>query len=773
MDKRILLLGSLGTTKHACLVRVARRAARQYVPDETMGGGKPLAKPYGPSLSFGDGPTTHTYFFHARTHTYLCSKALGTTSLPLTLLVFPLSHNHRQWRAAQAPSHSVGVRGGRPRRGASLHTRTTGASMDPTPRRRCLGAGGGLLLVLFLVLGVTLGVLVPARQRHHPKSPPPVQDDDAMTAAAGGVPAETGTDKAALPPFVEDVVNTVVNTNPAEVIIGGTTTVEDVLSNLQPPPAPPLGDPTAPALKPFQAYVARTSSLQGLKTCYPKDGTDVARMVMGADCTVIILTKSSRDRYDINQTLVVSSTKIIIGHPLDIPRLNTTNRIERLFDVTPTGYLDVRCVQLYRGFGRVFDEGTLRTIVGGTVRVQLGGVYRGTEVIYREQPQLLANIRADLRNPRNRRRTFGGTVLVLGGTYHCVGCQLMRWAPYGNVLPNVIQIGRDILVVAGVASNVGGYVTNALAFTSSINVGNNLCVLGGVAVWIGGGGNAAALMIGQYGAGQNLWVGGGVMIMVGYQDSSTFFAVSRAGFGQYTVGGGVFIMVAELENRAWGVGSVFNAGQAYACGGGIFKMIGGDGVNSQLSTIQAVAGASTFVGSGDMLLVGFPMARAAITQAQFGAGLIWFIGGGTGTYVYTPAISVAVVRVQAIRGIELFMGCTYECLLLTLLAYTFLSLPFPPPTHRRLCHGRAQHPLYLPSGQRLAGRQRVLHRGRRRCLCPRQERDSPFHQLPDRLGSVLRRGHRCVYQRLPREHLRGQIRRPALARPPQQDKNPS
>ena len=46
--------------------------------------------------------------------------------------------------------------------------------------------------------------------------------------------------------------------------------------------------------------------------------------------------------------------------------------------------------------------------------------------------------------------------------------------------------------------------------------------------------------------------------------------------GQYAVGAGVYIMVGELENRAWGVGSVFNAGQAYACGGGILQMHGGD-----------------------------------------------------------------------------------------------------------------------------------------------------------------------------------------------------
>ena len=53
---------------------------------------------------------------------------------------------------------------------------------------------------------------------------------------------------------------------------------------------------------------------------------------MGSSCTVIILTKGSQDRYDIRQTLVVNTTKIIIGNPIDLPVLNATNRIERLFD---------------------------------------------------------------------------------------------------------------------------------------------------------------------------------------------------------------------------------------------------------------------------------------------------------------------------------------------------------------------------------------------------------------------------------------------------------
>ena len=45
----------------------------------------------------------------------------------------------------------------------------------------------------------------------------------------------------------------------------------------------------------------------------------------------------------------------------------------------PGGYLDIRSVQLYKGVGRKLDDGSLTLIVGATIRVLPGGMYRGTE----------------------------------------------------------------------------------------------------------------------------------------------------------------------------------------------------------------------------------------------------------------------------------------------------------------------------------------------------------------------------------------------------------
>ena len=68
----------------------------------------------------------------------------------------------------------------------------------------------------------------------------------------------------------------------------------------------------------------------GAVTCYPSDGDAVVEAVTGADCTVIMLSRTYFDYYNINQTMVVSRRKVIIGNPLTMPALHP-QKIERLF----------------------------------------------------------------------------------------------------------------------------------------------------------------------------------------------------------------------------------------------------------------------------------------------------------------------------------------------------------------------------------------------------------------------------------------------------------
>jgi len=68
----------------------------------------------------------------------------------------------------------------------------------------------------------------------------------------------------------------------------------------------------------------------GANTCYPSDGDAVVEAVTGADCTVIMLTRTYFDFYNISQTMIVSRRKVIMGNPLTMPALHPV-KIERLF----------------------------------------------------------------------------------------------------------------------------------------------------------------------------------------------------------------------------------------------------------------------------------------------------------------------------------------------------------------------------------------------------------------------------------------------------------
>lgn len=217
-----------------------------------------------------------------------------------------------------------------------------------------------------------------------------------------------------------------------------------------------------------------------------------------SNCGVILLTKGSSVPYLTDKTMIVSSRNIILGHPIDLPQIKSGKGVERVFDVLAVGFLDIRFVSIFRGAGREVAP-DLRVIVGGIVLVRLGAYFRGTAIIFRDPDQTFTGIRNDLTFPLSRRRAFGGHVLVLGGSFFCYGCQVVRWYPYGLPVVNVAQVGRDFLVIGGVCVCVGVYHLFYAPYLSSINVGNAVAVLGGVIIRIGGGVEGAAALCGQFG----------------------------------------------------------------------------------------------------------------------------------------------------------------------------------------------------------------------------------------------------------------------------------
>lgn len=233
------------------------------------------------------------------------------------------------------------------------------------------------------------------------------------------------------------------------------------------------------------------------------------------------------------------------------------------------GRLDLRALQLIRGSPERYDEGTLRVFEGGVVRVLLGGDLSVSWCIFTPPEQQLENFLRDVTTPRLRVRTFGGFILVLAGTLRTVGCIMSTFVPYGNPTLNNLQIGRDVLVVAGHAVFAGWYTLLGNLMAASINVGTAAAVLGETMTWAGGAVVNGGVINAHWGAGQLGFVGGGTLVTVGVASVGAFAAIMRSGFGQWGVGAGALLHIGHLQPRAWGVAAVFNAGQTHACGAGL------------------------------------------------------------------------------------------------------------------------------------------------------------------------------------------------------------
>ena len=389
-------------------------------------------------------------------------------------------------------------------------TRSQQQLMQQHPRRRwALVAVVGAALVLIAV--VAAAVLAPrSKERRSP-------------AAAGGLPAAATT--TVLPTDLTTVANALLvanmeahdqvaaaalaNTTTSTVVTAPATSSKDgffstLVNDLN------NGGNTGNGLaggSSLGTYAWTALAGAAGSVCTPKNGAELVEFVTSTtSCTIILLRQSSQIPYNITKTMNVTTTKILIGNPIDLPILQPVKGVHRLFDVHAGGRLDTRFLQLVRGFATRLDEGRLRYFFGNTLLLRVGASYTATGCIFLQQPQTTAMWLEDASDPLNRIRMFGGFIVVMGGNMYLTGCVMFRFLPYGIPILNNIQIGRDILVIAGNVVLLGFFNGMANLATSSINVGNVVCTFGGTLTWVGGGVYGASLANGQLGAGQNAFV---------------------------------------------------------------------------------------------------------------------------------------------------------------------------------------------------------------------------------------------------------------------------
>ena len=99
------------------------------------------------------------------------------------------------------------------------------------------------------------------------------------------------------------------------------------------PKALPVGAVMTPSWKQLDTVTGVNTA--GRVLCYPKTGQEVVEMVsaeFGSLCEILILLNDEYTPYSIRTTMNVSTPKLLIGRPLRMPMLNSTNRIPRLFN---------------------------------------------------------------------------------------------------------------------------------------------------------------------------------------------------------------------------------------------------------------------------------------------------------------------------------------------------------------------------------------------------------------------------------------------------------
>lgn len=331
--------------------------------------------------------------------------------------------------------------------------------------------------------------------------------------------------------------------------------------------------------------------------------------------------------------------------------------------VLPGGRLDTRFLIMVRGGGKyVAADRSARLNMGTHVRVQVGGDYTATGVIFRERNNTLDSFIKEVENTirlqfRYLNFNLGQYVTVVGGNLFLQGCFFFRIRPYGTGYLTTFSLGREILVIAGNAVLTG---VHNIVFTLFASYpwmsGKVACVLGGTLTMIGGSsvyGTGPQL---QFGYGIDLVCLGGVMVTVGWSYAAAALAMVRLGGGQIGVGAGTVYHTGFNYARAWVVGAAFGAGQTLICGAGNFQYIGGSYASYINNALFAGVGGHTWVGAGSLTVIGVPQARWYGTNNIYGLGGIYYNGAGSTTFIFLPQYSSYVAYYMAGIATDTFIG---------------------------------------------------------------------------------------------------------------------
>lgn len=235
--------------------------------------------------------------------------------------------------------------------GLACNTQMVDSADTPAPeharhrRAPILLVGVGALLLTAALVGGILGTK--PRQRRGDKGPAPslnsVQIVEALMLAnqmelSGTAARATAAPSSAVPVQTQ-------RSQPGE---GGTSTESGPLASIKSflswPKAQQVVNKPAPEGMPADAVITegwkqlvaaggdRGPGGRGV-ICYPTNGTEIEHMVgRQSPCNVLVLRAGPDREYRIGRTLNVSTPKVLVGNPVNMPVLNCSGGLERLWD---------------------------------------------------------------------------------------------------------------------------------------------------------------------------------------------------------------------------------------------------------------------------------------------------------------------------------------------------------------------------------------------------------------------------------------------------------
>jgi len=208
--------------------------------------------------------------------------------------------------------------------------------------------------------------------------------------------------------------------------------------------------------------------------CIAETAEDLKKQVEDPDsCFVVLLPPGTF--YKIEEAVVVSTIKVVMGYPVDRPIINAEES-HRAFNIRRGGDLHIHHVIFYTGETRVGPYAIFRR--GGAILAEVGSRLTAVHCFFTIQPEREQLIREKMEFQ------LGGDIFISGGVASFIRCDMIATV-VGFLNGWGTEIGGSVFIAAGAASfTLTNFMTTQL-FSYVVGGGIHVVVAGGIGLFVG------------------------------------------------------------------------------------------------------------------------------------------------------------------------------------------------------------------------------------------------------------------------------------------------